>query len=356
MRIGLFHTTLPSPNRKLGGVEVSVHRLANQLVQRGHDVEVTTVGAERPDGAEYATQHIGSPRLARSRALRFSLVPILLNKVDFSTRDVLSLHGDDWFFMHRTVPTIRTFYGSAWREAQSATRLRRKFFQTACFPAELLSSRLADGSYTACAGMPRGYRLDGVLPLAVGLTPEVDGVRSTPARSECPSVLFVGTWSGRKRGAWLRDVFMAEVLPRVPEATLWMVSDLCEENEHVRWIRFPSDAKLSELYSRAWVFCLPSTYEGFGLPYVEAMSHGTPVVASPNPGSRLLLRSGADGVLAADDALGTALGALLADSARRDVLAAAGLHRAQDFSWDRTCGAYERAFESAIERSGKHQR
>lgn len=353
MRVGIFHTTLPSPDRKLGGVEVSVHRLANQLVRRGHDVEVTTVGHEQPDGAEYAIQRIGGPRLARSRVLRFSLVPILLNNTDFSTREVLSLHGDDWFFVRRAVPTVRTFYGSAWREAQSATRLRRKLFQAACFPAELLSSRLADGSYTACAGMPRGYRLDGVLPLAVGLAAEASGARSASERSERPSVLFVGTWSGRKRGGWLRDVFMDQVLPRVPDATLWMVSDLCEENEHVRWIRFPSDAQLSELYAKAWVFCLPSRYEGFGLPYVEAMAHGTPVVASPNPGSRLLLRDGADGVLAADDALGTAVGALLTDPARRDALAAAGLRRARDFNWDKTCAAHERAFEVAVERSAR---
>ena len=108
------------------------------MVKRGHDVEMTTVCADRPTDALYSIRQIGSPRMAESRPLRFAAVPTLLNKVDFSSREVLNLHGDDWFFVRRGVPTVRTFYGSALREALSATRFRRKAFQTLCFPAELV--------------------------------------------------------------------------------------------------------------------------------------------------------------------------------------------------------------------------
>ena len=44
------------------------------------------------------------------------------------------------------------------------------------------------------------------------------------------------------------------------------------------------DEELAREYRAAWVFCLPSSYEGFGIPYAEAMASGTPVVATPNPG------------------------------------------------------------------------
>ena len=115
-------------------------------------------------------------------------------------------------------------------------------------------------------------------------------------------------------------------------------------------MRYPSDEELSALYSRAWIFCLPSTYEGFGLPYVEAMAHGTPVVATPNPGSRLIIGDTHCGVIAGDDELGGALSGLLVEAERRAALAEAGLRRANDFSWDTTCAAHERAFETAIER------
>ncbi len=50
--------------------------------------------------------------------------------------------------------------------------------------------------------------------------------------------------------------------------------------------------KLCELYQRAWILCLPSTYEGFGVPYIEAMASGTVAVASPNPGAKEILDNG----------------------------------------------------------------
>ena len=55
--------------------------------------------------------------------------------------------------------------------------------------------------------------------------------------------------------------------------------------------------RLIELYQQAWLFCLPSSYEGFGVPYIEAMSCGTPVVATPNAGAREVLEEMAGGTL-----------------------------------------------------------
>ena len=53
-----------------------------------------------------------------------------------------------------------------------------------------------------------------------------------------------------------------------------------------------SDTELAALYCRAWVYVSPSTYEGFGLPYAEALACGTPVVATPNDGSHEMLSAG----------------------------------------------------------------
>lgn len=345
MKIGVFHTTLPEPDRKIGGVEAFVHRLANRLVDRGNQVTVFSFASFPPSDAKYSMHRIGRPVLT-SRALRLALCPVLLNRVDWSGLDVLSLHGDDWFFADRCVPTVRTFHGSALCEARSATRMRRRVTQYMVYPAEVIASRLADRSYTAAASMPRGYRLDGVLPLAVERFESPLG--SAGERSRQPSVLFVGTWEGRKRGRFLRDTFVRDVLPQVPDAELWMVSDRCDEGPSVRWFRYPTDTELGRLYRNAWVFCLPSTYEGFGMPYLEAMAYGTPVLASPNPGARWVTAEGKAGGLAADRDLAASLTSLLTDSAARSRYIAAGCHRAGDFTWDRVCSEYERAFSDAI--------
>src|SRR5690606_32910126 len=81
-----------------------------------------------------------------------------------------------------------------------------------------------------------------------------------------------------------------------------------------------SQAELVSLYQRAWIYASPSAYEGFGLPYVEAMACGVPVVATPNPGSREVLDHGRCGLLVDDRAFPETLCDLLRDEAKRDRL------------------------------------
>jgi glycosyltransferase involved in cell wall biosynthesis len=100
---------------------------------------------------------------------------------------------------------------------------------------------------------------------------------------------------------------------------------------------FVPDADLVFLYSRAYALALPSLLEGFGLPAVEAMACGTPVVAS---------RAGSLPEVVGDAGLffdpldvgeiGRTLGAILDDPGRRDDLAATALRRSTRFDWDRS--------------------
>jgi phosphatidylinositol alpha-mannosyltransferase len=102
--------------------------------------------------------------------------------------------------------------------------------------------------------------------------------------------------------------------------------------------------RLADLYRRAWVFCLPSSYEGFGVPYIEAMASGTAVVATPNPGALEVLDGGIFGKIVEPDQIGAAILELLNDARSRDSMAATGLVRAQEYSWDRVVSAYERIY------------
>jgi phosphatidylinositol alpha-mannosyltransferase len=275
MRIAMYHCKLPEPGRKPGGVEVFVHRLAQGLTHRGHDVEVLTFTSP-PDDAAYRVRRIRPHVAGTSRAFRQYVAPWLFNFRSFANCDVAHFHGDDWFFLRRTVPTVRTFYGSALLEARSATSLRRRIDKRAVYLLELLAARLATTSYGIGLDSQLIYDTQGLLPIG-GVVPVAEG---QPAPH--PTIMFIGTWEGRKRGAFLHEVFRREVRPAVPDAQLWMVSDFCEPSAGVRWMQAPSDEELSAALAQSWVFCLPSTYEGFGIPYLEAMAHGVPVVSTPN--------------------------------------------------------------------------
>lgn len=340
MRVAMFHGDLPRPGRKPGGVAVHVHRLSEALVRRGHDVTVMTFSPASE--ATYDVSRLRPHFAETSTVAREYIVPWLFNMRSFVGFDVAHFHGDDWFYFRRTLPTVRTFHGSALREAQHAASWRRRIDKAVVFPLEILASKLATGSYAVGPDEEHIYHALGLLPIGI------DAVAEPEHRSTSPTILFVGTWSGRKRGEFLYDVFRREVLPRVSGAELWMVADECPENVGVKWIRAPSDGELSALLSRAWVFCLPSAYEGFGIPYLEAMAHGTPVVATPNPGSNAVLDNGSFGMLTTDDRLGETLVTLLEDASLRESLAASGRQRAGDYSWDRSCVRHEEAYARAI--------
>ena len=346
MRVGLFHASLPEPGRKPGGVEVFVHRLGQALRRAGHEVTVLSF-SEPPVDAAYRHRPLVPRGFATNELARLTTVPVLLNRTDTSGLDVLHLHGDDWFYLRRRVPTVRTFHGYALYEARHATRLRRQLRFLATYPLEVVASHLATGSYAGSAGpAPALHRRQGMLPY--GATAPATGVEKT----EVPTVLFVGTWEGRKRGRFLKEVFERHVVPAEPSAQLWMVSDHCVESAHVRWFWSPSDGELGELYCRAWAFCLPSTYEGFGIPYVEAMAAGTPVVATPNPGSRMLLEPGRSGMIASDEDLEKALLRVLREPELRAALTEAGRRRAAEFGWERVVEAHESAYRKAVEDGG----
>jgi glycosyltransferase involved in cell wall biosynthesis len=110
---------------------------------------------------------------------------------------------------------------------------------------------------------------------------------------------------------------------------------------------YVSDAELAELYRRCAAFCFPSLGEGFGLPVLEAMAAGAPVVTS-NLSS--LPEVGGNAVEYADptsvESIALALQRVLRSPERRGELAARGRRRARDFTWDRTAavtlGALER--------------
>lgn len=161
------------------------------------------------------------------------------------------------------------------------------------------------------------------------------------AKEPTPTILFVGTYKNRKRGELLMRAFAQRVRVDVPDARLWMVCSDAPSAPGVTVFGRVSEEKLTELYRQAWVFCLPSSYEGFGVPYIEAMASGTAVVATPNPGANEVLAQGRFGRLVEPEALGRALVDLLKNRGERERLETLGLERAQEFDWTHVTEQYE---------------
>jgi glycosyltransferase involved in cell wall biosynthesis len=116
-----------------------------------------------------------------------------------------------------------------------------------------------------------------------------------------------------------------------------------------------SDAELAELFASAEIACIPSLYEGFSLPAVEAMASGTPIVASRTGALPEVL--GPDGACARlvrpgdTDELLRVLGELLASPGRMRQLGMAGRRRALEvYSWESVAAQTVRVYERAIAR------
>jgi glycosyltransferase involved in cell wall biosynthesis len=214
-----------------------------------------------------------------------------------------------------------------------------------------------------------------VIPLAAGAefyeernAERIAAVRAKYGVLPGPYILSLCTLGPRKNLAHLVRVFR-EWVRREPgmnanlvlaggkgwefEEILREVNEAGEVRGRIHCAGRIDDADLAALYGGAAMFVYPSLYEGFGLPALEAMQCGVPVIASNT--SSLPEVVGAAGILVAPRdgaALQEAMRALLASPQRQEELRAKGLARAREFSWakmmEQTVGAYRRALACAV--------
>lgn len=164
-------------------------------------------------------------------------------------------------------------------------------------------------------------------------------------------LLTVGTIEPRKNiGALVRA--FASVLRRNPHCDLqlviagnkgWLTSQFFSEVEksgvadRIVFTGYLFDDDLRALYSSCLLFIYPSVYEGFGLPPLEAMACGAPVIVSRIP-ALMETTQGAVGYFdaASEDDLARAIVELIGNQSARQSIAAAGLKQAAKFSWEQT--------------------
>lgn len=353
MKIAVLSSQLPTPNRvKTGGVAYAAHRLANALVERGHNVSVFSTD-EKPLDACYSVHTVLSPPPANPGLawLWHWKLAWRYRAQDLSGYDIIHAHGNSALVRPQQRPLVRTLHGSSLAEAIHANSWKRRLWYLTLTPGERWEAARAT-RVVAVSAATRQFapNIDLVIPNSVNCNVFCPGPKLNQAlRHPQPAILFVGTTGGRKRGKMLLDIFLDRIRPALPDAELWMVAERSVQAPGVSSFHNPSEEALADLYRRAWVFCLPSTYEGFGIPYIEAMASGTPVVSTPNAGARELLEDGKWGLLAQPNELGSTLLSLLNDPARRRAIAQRGLERTQYFSQKRVVDAYESLFTNLVD-------
>jgi alpha-1,3-rhamnosyl/mannosyltransferase len=115
------------------------------------------------------------------------------------------------------------------------------------------------------------------------------------------------------------------------------LADRLIANGQLQFVGYVTQQDLPMLYTGARVFAYPSVYEGFGIPPLEAMAAGTPVVTSDRASLPEVVGDAGICIPALDTPRwAEQLSELVEDTALRARLSAAGVQRARTFSWEQT--------------------
>jgi glycosyltransferase involved in cell wall biosynthesis len=192
---------------------------------------------------------------------------------------------------------------------------------------------------------------------------EIDRVRQR-YQLNAPFVLYAGNIKPHKNLERLIEAFhILRQSPAFKDVQLLIIGDEISKyatlrravhrhklHKFVRFFGFVPDRTLAALYRLADVFVFPSLYEGFGLPPLEAMASGTPVVTS-NVSS--LPEVVGDAAIMIDPyepaAIADAIERVLTDDALRADLRRRGLARAREFSWERSISRVREIYNEVME-------
>lgn len=216
-------------------------------------------------------------------------------------------------------------------------------------------------------------RLLGVPPARVVVTynaceerfrpPEPAAIEAFRRRTGLPErfILFVSTLEPRKNVPTLLEAY-AQIATSIDAPLIigggkgWLYDEIFAKveqlglHDRVRFVGFIDRDEQPLWYAAATVFTLPSLYEGFGMPLLEAMACGTPVVTTTSSSLPEVVGDAGLTVPPTDaEALGAALLRLLTDADLRAELRERGLRQARRFSWRTTAAQTLRVYHEAAD-------
>jgi glycosyltransferase involved in cell wall biosynthesis len=309
-------------SRRITGVERYAREIMKRFPAGGFRLEQTEMNGARGHAWE---QFILPGRLSRESVLwsPANTGPLLVRNQVLTIQDLSTLEHPEWF---------RASF-AAWYRVMLPLLARRA--RTIVAPSDYVKRKITE-------------RFRGVKAIAIpsGVDVELFHPGARRSRPDLPQryILFVGSLEPRKNLPALIRAWK-QVQGRIPELSLVIVG---ASGNVFRPVNLPQGLPnlhfighagwtLPSIYANAELFVLPSLDEGFGLPVLEAMACGTPVLVSN--GGALPEAAGDAGLifdLAQPDSLASLMEQCVTDSTLRARLIEKGLARAREFSWQKT--------------------
>ena len=342
------HARAPEGNEYVALVAREDLASAADLAAGEHALEASPVQAGKYSLAE----HWAVPAAARRAGVGLLHEPHFTLPLFWSGPSVVTIHD----LTHILFPHLFRPGAAAYARAVAGSAARRARLV-------LTVSEAAGEDITRLLRVPRGHLR--VIPLAVS-----DGIRRRPAEEVAAFrearglpgeyLLYVGALRRHKNVELLVEA-LRYLPPSAPP--LVIASEPCPEDHPLAAaarragvtdrVRFAGavrgEEELSLLYSGAGLYVHPSITESFGLPPLEAMACGVPVLSSDGGGLPLTLGDAAAFLPPANPgAWAEAIGALLGDAGRRDEMARRGLEWVRRYSWQRTAALTRAAYREAM--------
>ncbi|HEY2846662.1 MAG TPA: glycosyltransferase family 1 protein [Pyrinomonadaceae bacterium] len=296
----------------------------------------------------------------------------------FSFRGILNEHRPDIFFVQFNAPgrlpckVVNTVHDLAFEHYPETFRWHEAFrMRVSIRRAAREAAHIITPSEASREDVVGTYRIPAekitAIPLAASgdFRPDIEAekIAAVKARYSLPDdfILGIGSVQPRKNLARLIEAYASlaikgDLPPLILGGRLaWLYRDSVRAVERfgvgdkVKFIGFVPDEDLPRLYSAATVFVYPSFFEGFGLPPLEAMACGTPVIT----GDRTSLPEvvGDAGIMIDPydvTAIAGAMERLLTDANLRSEMSARGIERAKTFSWEKTARETLKVFEQVM--------
>lgn len=367
LRIGVDARIL---SESITGIGRYSYEILSRLVDFGHHWFLYSHQPIIVGNWNKANVHLRTSNICGGRVFRMlwaqTMLPMLAN------RDALDIY---WapspripFFLSPKCTKVVTVHDLVWKHAGSTMRPLSRFLDSLMVPQSVRSSNtvIAVSNSTKrdlCEEVPE---IESKIKVILsGANHKFVNAVSDVACTFSNFILFVGTLEPRKNLSRFLQAFSL-----VPENIRKDVSILIVGGdgwggvnvskiatnlgigERVRILGYISDAELQVLYSKALFLAMPSLYEGFGLPLVEAMKYGTPSLTS-NISS--MPEIAADAAVLVDPyniySISSGISKLLSDKSYLNFLKDRALLRHNNFSWDIAAQKTMSVFQKSIERS-----